>query len=138
MNLTAAQINPDLLPQSLRDLVEVIGVDATLKLVQHRPGVPVYVPARPHADHPLAAVIGLEALTQLSAVYAQEHLRLPKLDAAARQVKHALVRQLRAAQMSNRDIALQVGYTQRRVEQLGQQAANELPDPTPDLFGDQS
>lgn len=131
MSINAADINAQLLPRMLRELAECIGLEATLKLAQAYPGVSVYVPSNPEPNHALVAVIGYEALRKLAAAYGQEHLRLPKVDAATRQIKHAMVRELRKQNMSNRAIALRTGYTQRRVEQLN----SEAPDDTqPDFF----
>lgn len=123
VRIPAEHINPELLPRLLRELAEVIGLSATLALAEAYPGVAVYIPSQPHPDHPLAKLIGYQNLQRLAAAYGQDHLRMPKLDAAIRQIKHRLVRDLKARQHSNRAIALQVGYTTRRIEQLNSEHA---------------
>lgn len=133
MRIPADHINPDLLPRLLRELAGIIGLGATLALAEAYPGVAVYIPSQPHPDHPLAKLIGFQNLQRLAAVYGQEHLRMPKLDAAIRQIKHRLVRDLKGQHHSNRAIALQLGYTVRRVEQLN--SAHAASDEQDDLFG---
>lgn len=133
MEILAKHIDPDLLPQLCQELSEIIGLDATLKLVKAYPGVRLYIPANPHPDHPIAQAIGFDALCELAKVYGQETLLLPKLDAAERQIKHQMVASLTAQNHSVRTIALAVGYSTRRVEQL---RSRQQRDDQPDLFDD--
>ncbi len=131
--LDAQLIDVDLLPAALQELCSVIGLDATLALAGHWPGVPLYIPATASAEHAIAEVIGLEPFRQLVKVYRTDTLHLPKIDAAVRQVKHRVVRQLRNAGRSNREVALMCGYTQRYIEMLNRQ---DRDDAQPDLFED--
>lgn len=118
MEIPAHRINPDYLPQLLQDLADIIGLDAALKLVKAFPGVSIYIPAHPHPDHFIAEIIGFDALCALSKVYTQETLRLPKLDAAERQIKHQVVAEMLDRNCSTRTVALATGYSARRIEQL--------------------
>lgn len=118
MEIPAHRLNPDLLPQLIQELADVIGLDAALKLVKAYPGVSLYIPANPHPDHMIATIIGFKAFCDLSKVYAQETLRLPKLDAAERQIKHQVVAEMLDQNHSTRTVALATGYSSRRIEQL--------------------
>lgn len=131
--MDAQLIDVDLLPAVLQELCGVIGLDATLALANRWPGVPLYIPATATAEHPLATVIGLEAMAQLVEIYRTDTIDVPKLDAAQCQIKHRVVRQLRSAGHSNRAVALACGYTQRYVEMLNQQERERTQQ---DLFED--
>jgi hypothetical protein len=134
MDIPAHRLNPNLLPQLMQELADVIGLDAALKLVKAYPGVSLYIPEHPHPDHAIAQSIGFDALCKLAKVYAQETLRLPKLDAAVRQIRHQVIADMLDRNCSTRAIALATGYTARRVEQL---RSGQLPDLRQnDLFKD--
>lgn len=104
-----------LLPKRLREFVRLVGLAATLKLVERFGGTRLYVPARPHADHPLAALIGLDKLEALSGVYAAEdHFDIPK---AERSLRHLRDQQIRAeyATKSAGQLAREHGLTERQI-----------------------
>ncbi|MGB1238552.1 MAG: hypothetical protein ACPG4U_10105 [Pseudomonadales bacterium] len=132
-DIESTDIQSDLLPQGLQELCQVIGLKATLNLAKAYPGVTLYIPAVPVQGHAIANVVGLDAFQKLVHVYQQETLRIPKLDAAIRQVKHKAVINLKQHGESNRNIALELGYTQRYVEMLvsAQRAESQI-----DMFED--
>ncbi len=134
MELRADDINAEQLPLLLRELSKLIGLPDSLKLASAFPGVPVYVPARPHPDHPIAQIIGFDSLQKLSDIYGQEYLRMPNI--TVRKLKHQLVQELRARNVSTRQIALQTGFCQRRIEQLNQ--GRKTQDNQADLFADEN
>lgn len=119
-------IDEDLLPQSLQELSEVIGLDAALKLAAAYPGVPLYIPAKFNHHHTIARLIGTTAFSALVEQYQGETLKLPKVDSALRQIKHEMRRRMRHAGKSNREIALALNYTQRHVERLGERDRCDL------------
>lgn len=128
-SLQISNINPELLPQTLRDLVDLIGLEPALNLATHYSGVSVYIPQNPHSGHPLVAIVGLENLQKLSEMYAQEYIKLP--NTCAYKLKHQMVRDLSDQGASIRNIARETGYTSRRVEQLKREFREEK---QPDLF----
>ena len=65
------------LPESLRELSDVIGLDATLMLVRHFGGIRLYIP-QDASGHSLADVLGTEALELLVQVYGGDRLEVPK------------------------------------------------------------
>ena len=119
------------LPGSLRDLVELIGLPAALALVEHWGGViALYVPQEMHAAHPLARRLGVEAAHKLASVYGGGSITIPRAAHALRRARDREVMRLRAEGLSPRDIAPQVGLTERwvweilrRCGQQGQQQA---------------
>ncbi|TNC80693.1 MAG: hypothetical protein C9356_12395 [Oleiphilus sp.] len=118
MSIDPKKINPDILPELHRELASVIGLPATLKLGEAYNGVRLYVPNEAHADHDVVKIIGMEAFEALVDAYRSEELSFPKLDAAVRQIKYRLIAEMTAARVPSRDIALNTGYTQRRVQQI--------------------
>lgn len=125
MDLKAEHINLKLLPPVAQDLAAVIGLPATLELIKAYPGIPLYIPAHPHHEHPITAIIGHDKLTKLSNIYGQTYLKMPNL--TARKVKHRMVKELQAQGKSIRVTALATGYCARRVEQLrsGEQPSSQ-------------
>ncbi|MDB4352274.1 hypothetical protein OAA60_02470 [Porticoccaceae bacterium] len=116
MALKIDQINPHSLPPLLQELADLIGLPAALKLAGAYPGVPVYIPSKPHQGHHLSTIVGYDNLKRLSEVYGQSHLKMPNM--TIRKMKHQIVQDLRAEGKSIREAALATGFTTRRVEQL--------------------
>ena len=94
MNTAVAAINTDLLPPILQDLVELIGLHLTMKLVEVHGGTRLFVPKREVADdHPLARLIGSDAAQKLVCTYGgEEHFDIPKAERALRAVRDADIR----------------------------------------------
>lgn len=111
-------INPDILPELHRELAGLIGLPATLELGEAYNGVYLYVPIQVHDDHPLTNIVGADAFAALVDQYGGSNLMFPKLDAAARQIKYQIIAQMTKKQCSVKDIALNTGYSQRRVLQI--------------------
>ena len=96
----------------------MIGLPATLELGEAYNGVRVYIPTMAHEDHKIAQLVGLDCFEELVCQYGGEEIQFPKLDAAVRQIKVRMISEMLAAKMSTKDIALNTGYTQRRIQQL--------------------
>lgn len=131
---TWSDLAEDLLPPLLQDFVRLIGVTATMLLVERFGGLRIYIPARPNADHHLAQLIGLDALQKLSEVYGLEtHFQLPK-------AMHALLairdRKIIAeyGPKSIRQLAAEHHLTERHVTRIVAAAHSSNPDQT-ELFG---
>ena len=61
----------------LRELADVIGQDAALRLGQAMGGARWYIPASLPAEHPLVLLLGNECVQRLCAVYQGDVLELP-------------------------------------------------------------
>lgn len=116
MSLNTNNISADSLPPVLQEVATLIGVPAALRLAEAFPGVPVYIPSKPHHGHYLSTIVGFDNLKKLADVYGQSHLKMPNI--TVRKMKHQIVQELRAEGKSIRDAALATGFTTRRVEQL--------------------
>lgn len=118
-SIDLGQIDVALLPQSLQDLAEVVGLGAALDLTRHYPGVRLYVPGIARPAHDIAGIIGFETMVKLCERYGYDYLAMPKMDSVVTQLKHHYVRQLiTLGEMSNREIALSLNYSQRHAERL--------------------
>lgn len=116
--LDMKHINADLLPGSLQELAEDIGLDATLKLAEAYPSIPFYIPAKAEENHPIAGLIGMQAFEDLVRIYSGDTIKLAKVDAAQRQIKHCMLKRLKKEGASNRQVAILFQYSLRHVERL--------------------
>jgi hypothetical protein len=105
-------INPDHLPPKAQEIAECIGLPAFLRLVEWRGGTYAYVPENPKPSHAIVQIIGLEATRKLACQFADK-LEIPKCDAAARAALHAAIAQRRANGESEREVALDTGFSAR-------------------------
>lgn len=113
---TAAEINTDLLPPILQDLVELIGLHLTMKLVETHGGTRLFVPKREVADdHPLARLLGAQAANKLVGAYGgEEHFDIPLALRAMKAVRNAQIR-ARRPHSSLRLLALEFRTTERNI-----------------------
>jgi hypothetical protein len=124
------------LPESLRELVRVVGMTDALRLVSRHGGARVSVPPRKKATdaHPLCLAMGAEPFAKLVEEYGGEELALPKIDGYLRELRHEQVRQCRALKMTVDETAEATGYTRRHVMNImGGDGRDTL---TRDLFED--
>lgn len=116
MNTAVAEINIDLLPPILQDLVELIGLPLTMKLVEAHGGTRLFVPKRDVAeDHPLARLLGSEAAQKLIEAYGgEEHFDIPFGERALKAVRKAQIRAKRPY-TSARLLALEYRTSERNI-----------------------
>jgi len=105
------------LPESLHDVVELIGLAATLNLVEHFGGrIALYVPRDIEAEHPLAVAIGITAARKLAVHYGTDCLRnIPRCVDGLRRIRNAELHARREAGDSPATLAHAFGLTERQV-----------------------
>ena len=105
------------LPESLRQLVRVLGEADALRLVGAHGGARLSVPTREKATnaHPLCVALGKTAFDKLVWEYGGEAIDLPKADSYMRELRHEQVRQCRAQGLTIDETAQATGYTRRHV-----------------------
>ena len=105
------------LPESLRELVDLIGLAATLKLVEHFGGlISLYVPREIEAHHPIAVALGITAARKLSSHYGTDCLRnIPRCVNGLRRIRDAEIRARRESGESAAKLALAFGLTERQI-----------------------
>ncbi|MCS4503874.1 hypothetical protein NYO91_07260 [Arhodomonas aquaeolei] len=103
------------LPHTLTEVVETIGMDTTLQLVESLGGVRVYVPENMRPDHVLVRVIGHRAAWRMAERFGGEPLVLPRCAASLRAERNARIRRERAGGATPAQLALRYGLTERQV-----------------------
>lgn len=126
------------LPPSARELVEVIGVAATLAIIRHRGGIRLYVPIRAEPSHPLGHICGMEPFRRLVAHYRGEEIDIPLCRALREQ--EALAAHNEGESVAQ--LARQYGCTERTMRSMLKRARAMQPAaeraaacPQGDLFG---
>lgn len=114
--MTLDESHIDLLPPILQDMVELIGLALTMKLVEAHGGTRLFVPKREVAgDHPLAKLIGSEAAQMLIDAYGgEEHFDIPLAMRALKAVRNAQIRAERKNE-SERVLARRYQTTERNI-----------------------
>ncbi|MGH8012834.1 MAG: helix-turn-helix domain-containing protein [Candidatus Binataceae bacterium] len=97
----------------LRELADLIGEEAALKLVAAFAGTRLYIPHLPQADEVLAQTIGVEAARKLAAAYGGDRVDVP--NPTPRRLR---IVELRSSGLSVDAIARALGCTRRRVFQV--------------------
>jgi hypothetical protein len=97
--------------------VELIGLAATLNLVEHFGGlIALYVPRDIEPEHPIAQAIGITAARKLAAHYGTDCLRnIPRCVDGLRRIRDAEIHARREAGESPARLALAFGLTERNV-----------------------
>ncbi len=95
-------------PAELRYLVEAIGAEATLVLIEKLGGTRLYVPGSPGEGSTLVKAIGSEAARGLARAFAGEYLKIPSC-------KYWRARVYQRRGMSYNAIALALGCGQSAV-----------------------
>lgn len=105
----------DDLPDSLREVVDLIGLAATLKLVEHFGGrTQLYVPREIEPDHPIVQAIGITAARKLATVYGADTLRnIPRCAEGLRRIRNTEIRARRGESAAT--LALAYGLTERQI-----------------------
>ncbi|MDO8704006.1 MAG: Mor transcription activator family protein [Sulfuricaulis sp.] len=106
----------DDLPESLREVVDLIGLPATLRLVENFGGViQVYVPRQIEPDHPLATVLGLSTARKLVPRYGADYLRnIPRCALGLRRIRNTEIRRRHRAESAAK-LALVFALTERQI-----------------------
>ena len=79
------ELDEDLLPPSLREMTEAVGVRTTLAVVEHWGGTRLCVPHKVDGQHPLVRCLGETAARALVETYRGETLQIPRAAAALRE-----------------------------------------------------
>lgn len=108
-------IDTSLLPESIRDMTDIIGISAALRIVEERGGIRLYVPKALSDSHWLADLIGTEALAALIEIYAGEEIEIPRCAAALKAMKD---QEIANAKGSVAEIARRYGYTERGIRKI--------------------
>lgn len=122
-------IDLNLLPGELREIAQIIGIPATMALVEQYGGVGLYVPKELREDHPLIALIGAENAQKLSQHYPGDEIEIGKAEAALREIRNQEIRS-QYPYLSQRQLALKYKTTERNIRKIldsCEQNDNQIP-----------
>ena len=127
-------IDVQLLEPLLQQLVDLIGIEATMRMVEVHGGTLLNVARKASENASLVALIGREKAGILGRAMGPGRYLIPKALPALRAVRD---RQIAAqlATMSVRQVARQHRLCERRLWQIKASLGTPVEDPTPDLFG---
>ncbi len=105
----------DFLPPKLAELVDEIGFQATLKLVEKWGGIRLYVPLEDNlsAEHPIAKELGFDVARKLARAHS-EWLEVPRAARYLRSVRDTIIREAYDESSAAR-LARRFGMTRRNV-----------------------
>lgn len=109
------QIKEDLLPDSLREIVDLIGLGATMKLVEQYGGIRVKIPESCRRNSELTKCVGIEASRKLTDVYGGDRLELPLMLKALLTIRDLEINQRLDAGESMSKLARQYHMTRRNI-----------------------
>ncbi len=114
------RVEADDLPASLTDIADLIGLPATLDLVETWGGVQMYFPLpRSLSDvHPLVQVLGGERAARLCERYGGDDFRIPRALDALRRARDRLIHHEHAQGASARTLALRYRLSERRLWEI--------------------
>lgn len=124
----------ELLPSSLADIARVIGVAATLKLCEARPGGRIFIPKEATPDHWIAELLGIDAFAALVHVYKGERPEIPLAHKWQLRIKERAIVSARRAGQSQYEVAQQYGMTQRGIRKAERRAESRTDTDQLDLF----
>ncbi len=120
MNLAEAHLT-DLSPR-LRELVEIIGLPAAVKLIEARGGTRLYVPRKAEEDRLLVRLIGRPAAAKLMRRYGGDVIELDRGVRGLRAVRNrAIIAE--SEHRSAMQLALKYQLTERQVWKILERAA---------------
>ena len=120
-------IDVSLLGPLLAEFVKLVGVSATMRIVERFGGTPLYLAAEPPADGQLAKLIGWPDAQRLGREFAGEHPMIPKAYAALKALRNRRLVADRHRGLTLSQLAQRYGLTQRRICQI--LAADDTPEP---------
>ena len=99
----------------LRELEQVIGLEATLALVERWGGVILYIPQSVPEEHPITEATGAEAAEKLCGYFGGNHISMPKAVEYRRLKRDHEIFLKRKTGMKASELAREYGLTQRHV-----------------------
>lgn len=125
---------PEYLPESMREMISVIGLDDTMTIVDERGGIQLWLPSRPKTDHWLYTTIGKAQFQKLTEYYGSGYLDIPRCAKALQKLKEEQIVAAREDGETMFSLAQKHDMTVRGVRKLLARVKTEKPDNQIDLF----
>lgn len=106
------------LPESIQEMIDVIGLQATLLIVQERGGIRLCVPTKVSESNWLTQLIGKEAMSKLVEYYCGEEVEIPRCASAIKAAQDQKIFEKLKAGVSQAKLAREFGYTERGIRKL--------------------
>lgn len=121
-------INIDNLPQSLKDIVEIVGLPEALKLVSELGGTRFYIPKDYKDDHKLLDNMSKLTLQKLINHYGGEIMVLPVCKTAIREARDwQVIHDADNTSLDVQQLALKYGVTSRTIQNILARRGNLQP-----------
>lgn len=126
-----ACIDERLLPPQMRDLIKLIGLSETLRLIQHRGGGRVRIPITEYPNELDRVLCRATVIKLIDSKLAGQRLTLPKMDKVIAQLRDMDIRANRY-RLTKNELARRYNLHERRIQQIWN--GDDEPDPTLDMF----
>jgi len=107
-----------MLPESLKEIAEIIGVVPAIQLARDFGGTEIYIPKNMTADHPIAVCIGLEAATKLAEWAIGDRIEIPRAVGVHLGKRNAEIREAVEQGLSKKKAARKFQLTTRWIRYL--------------------
>ncbi|MGD1907384.1 MAG: Mor transcription activator family protein [Leptolyngbyaceae cyanobacterium] len=104
------------LPDDMQPICELIGFEATIKLIETYGGLEFNIPAQMDFFHPIAELLGEELAVKLGG-YVGGRMYIPRCRTMRRNARKRLIESMRFSH-TRQEIALKLGITERNVYQF--------------------
>ena len=115
--VTAPALDLSLLEPLLRDMVQLVGLQATLAIVRQHGGTRLWFPNDPKPESPMVALVGIDNARRLCLHFGADRPTIPKAQAALQALRDADIRD-NPQGLSVPQLTRKHGLTERRVYQI--------------------
>ena len=115
-------MNPKLYPQSLLDIMDVIGEDAGLILLDNLAGTRLFIPKEMKPTNRLVELIGMDLAETMARTFSGETISVPRAARARREMRNIAIREAYDGGERVPDIGQRVELTERQVYAILAQA----------------
>jgi Mor family transcriptional regulator len=122
------------LPENLKDIIQVIGLQSALKLVEELGGIRMYIPEKLSTKHVLIQAVGKTDAEKISRHYAGDYLYFPRCMDALRSMRNASIINDRNQGTPTATLALKYKLTERQVQNILAAAQQQKDERQQDLF----
>ncbi len=113
------EIDPATLPLLAQEIISLIGISQTLKLMKARGGVRTPIPYKASHTCQLASIINISSVRCLVQRYAGELLEIPKADSLLRQLRNkAIAEDYEENDMSHAELALKYNLSRGGIRKI--------------------
>lgn len=111
-------IDESYLPETIKFLIKIIGIDKAMLLVDRFGGTQVYIAKKINPNSSVAKLIGIETLKKLSKEYCcGSYLNIPKANSLQLALRNQEIRELNKS-LSARELAIKFNLSSRQITRV--------------------